>query len=278
MRRQGSQHASGPRVETALQQPLEALFDPSSIAVVGASDDQSKWGHILARRALESSGDRPVTLVNRTAREVLGRPTYPTLAAARADGAAVDLVVVCVPSAGLVDAVRRRGRGRCPDARGDHRRPVRDRCGRGSDGAGGAADRPGGRRRAGRAELHRSGRHRHQPPAQPRRAAAGRRHRAQPERQHRARPGGAARGPGPGHRPVRVRGQPGRRERGRPDASPVWPTTAPGRSPCTPRTWWTAGRSSPLHAPSSTPASRSSCSRLGARRRRCAGPGRTPAR
>jgi len=110
MRRQGSQVASGPRVDTALQQPLrqplEALFDPSSIAVVGASDDPSKWGHILARRALESSGDRPVTLVNRAARELLGRPSYPTLVAARADGAAVDLVVVCVPSAGLVDAVR----------------------------------------------------------------------------------------------------------------------------------------------------------------------------
>src|SRR4029078_11483735 len=39
MRCQGPQDASGPRVETALQEPLEALIDPSSIAVVGASDD-----------------------------------------------------------------------------------------------------------------------------------------------------------------------------------------------------------------------------------------------
>ena len=106
MRRQGSQQARGPRVETALQQPLEALFDPSSIAVVGASDDPAKWGHILARRALESSGDRPVVLVNRSNGQVLGRPTYPSLAVARAAGEQVDLVVLCVPSAGLVEAVR----------------------------------------------------------------------------------------------------------------------------------------------------------------------------
>ena len=110
MRRQGSQQASAPRVETALDRPLrqslEALFDPSSIAVVGASDDSAKWGHILARRALESSGGRPVVLVNRAAREVLGLPAHPTLVAARAAGAEVDLVLVCVPSSGLVDAVR----------------------------------------------------------------------------------------------------------------------------------------------------------------------------
>src|SRR5919112_5077417 len=98
MRRQGSQQASAPRVETALDRPLrpslEALFDPSSIAVVGASDDSAKWGHILARRALESSGGRPVVLVNRAAREVMGLPAHPTLVAARAVGAEVDLVLV----------------------------------------------------------------------------------------------------------------------------------------------------------------------------------------
>lgn len=84
---------------------LDVLFDPRSIAVVGASDDSAKWGHVLSRRALESSGGRPVTLVNRRGSDVLGRPTHRSLVAAREAGEPVDLVVLCVPAEGLVAAV-----------------------------------------------------------------------------------------------------------------------------------------------------------------------------
>ncbi len=85
---------------------LRSLFDPDSVAVVGASDDPAKWGHILSRRALESVGRRPVLLVNARGTVVLGRPTYRTLAEARRDhGSALDLVVVCVPAAALVGTV-----------------------------------------------------------------------------------------------------------------------------------------------------------------------------
>ena len=84
----------------------EALFDPRSITVVGASDDPAKWGHILARRALESCSGRPVHLVNRRGAAVLGQPTHRSLDAAREAGsAALDLVMVCVPAAALLDAV-----------------------------------------------------------------------------------------------------------------------------------------------------------------------------
>jgi acetate---CoA ligase (ADP-forming) len=86
---------------------LDALFDPSSVAVVGASADPSKWGHILSRRALESTSPRPVALVNRGGVPVLGRPTHPTLAsAAEALGEPPDLVVVCVPAAAFVATVQ----------------------------------------------------------------------------------------------------------------------------------------------------------------------------
>ena len=85
---------------------LTALFDPRSVAVLGASDDPAKWGHILSRRALGSVGRRTVLLVNRNGTEVLGRPTYPTMAEARrAHGDAIDLVVVCVPATALVTTV-----------------------------------------------------------------------------------------------------------------------------------------------------------------------------
>jgi len=74
--------------------------------VVGASADSSKWGNILSRRALESSRDRPVVLVNRRGVEVLGRRTHRTLAEARAQlGEPLDLVVVCVPAVELIPTI-----------------------------------------------------------------------------------------------------------------------------------------------------------------------------
>jgi acyl-CoA synthetase (NDP forming) len=110
MRRQGSPQRppsqSGPGSASATGRSLDALFDPRSITVVGASDDPAKWGHILSRRALENSGDRPVVLVNRRGVPVLGRASHPTVAAATAaTGEPLDRVVVCVPSRELVPAV-----------------------------------------------------------------------------------------------------------------------------------------------------------------------------
>jgi acetate---CoA ligase (ADP-forming) len=85
---------------------LDALFDPRSITVLGASDDPAKWGHILSRRALGSRGGRPVLLVNRRGSGVLGRRTHRTPDEARdALGEALDLVVVCVPVPDLAEAV-----------------------------------------------------------------------------------------------------------------------------------------------------------------------------
>ena len=106
MTRQGSRSRCGPDSLGAAARSLDALFDPRSIAVLGASDDTAKWGHILARRALQSCADRPVLLVNRRGAEVLGRRTHRTLAEARDHlDEPLDLVVVCVPAAGLVQGV-----------------------------------------------------------------------------------------------------------------------------------------------------------------------------
>jgi acetate---CoA ligase (ADP-forming) len=101
MEGQGSAPPPGPR-----SAHLQTLFDPRSITVLGASDDPTKWGHILALRALESCGDRPVRLVNRRGAPVLGRPTDTTLEVARERlGEPLDMVVVCVPAASLPVAV-----------------------------------------------------------------------------------------------------------------------------------------------------------------------------
>ena len=51
---------------------LTALFDPASIAVVGASTDPAKWGNAVALQALRGSHRHRVQLVNRSGGEILG--------------------------------------------------------------------------------------------------------------------------------------------------------------------------------------------------------------
>ncbi|WP_129311091.1 acetate--CoA ligase family protein [Streptomyces sp. L2] len=81
---------------------LSALFDPVSVAVVGASDDPAKYGHAIAVQALRANGRRPVHLVNRRGGTILGRTAAPSLGAI---GEPVDLAVVAVPASGFEDAV-----------------------------------------------------------------------------------------------------------------------------------------------------------------------------
>ncbi|MFG2309262.1 acetate--CoA ligase family protein [Streptomyces sp. NPDC048566] len=81
---------------------LSALFDPFSVAIVGASDDPAKYGHAIATQALRSGHSRPVHLVNRRGATVLGRTAATSLSAI---GDPVDLAVISVPAAGFEAAV-----------------------------------------------------------------------------------------------------------------------------------------------------------------------------
>ena len=80
---------------------LSPLFEPDSVAIVGASDDPVKWGNWLARGALRGESRRRVYLVNRRAREVMGRPAYASLAELPEPPA---LAVLAVPPAALEPA------------------------------------------------------------------------------------------------------------------------------------------------------------------------------
>jgi acyl-CoA synthetase (NDP forming) len=90
--------ASGP----ATRRDLRALFEPESVAVVGASDDPEKWGNWLARGALRGASRRAVHFVNRRGGEVMGRPAHRSLADLPE---APELAVLAVPPAGLAGAV-----------------------------------------------------------------------------------------------------------------------------------------------------------------------------
>jgi acyl-CoA synthetase (NDP forming) len=82
--------------------PLESLFDPGSVAVVGASADPGKWGHLLARGAVAGAHRRSVWLVNRRGGEILGRPVFRGLEELPGPP---ELVVISVPPTGFEAAV-----------------------------------------------------------------------------------------------------------------------------------------------------------------------------
>src|SRR5690625_1350988 len=55
---------------------MEAFFDPGSVAVLGASNDPSKWGFWLSAGALTGAHRRRVHLINARAASIQGRPTF----------------------------------------------------------------------------------------------------------------------------------------------------------------------------------------------------------
>ena len=85
-----------------MSRDLRPLFDPRSVAILGASNDPAKWGNRLALGALRGERKRSVYLVNRNGGEILDRPAY----AALCDLPELpELVVLAVPAEGFEQAV-----------------------------------------------------------------------------------------------------------------------------------------------------------------------------
>ena len=92
-------------VAAGAREPLGALFDPGSVAIVGASANRQKWGYWLARGALAGRDRREVYLVNRGGAAMLGSRSWPSLADLPGPP---ELVVVATPP-GLVRPEVERG-------------------------------------------------------------------------------------------------------------------------------------------------------------------------
>ncbi|MDI3405774.1 acetate--CoA ligase [Streptomyces cavernicola] len=89
---QSCEKAAG--AESAGRAGLDVLFDPRSVAVVGASANPEKWGYWLASGALDGQQHRAVHLVNRRGGALRGVPFLPGLDALPT---APEHVVVAVP-------------------------------------------------------------------------------------------------------------------------------------------------------------------------------------
>ncbi|SFO41613.1 Acyl-CoA synthetase (NDP forming) [Geodermatophilus obscurus] len=96
------------REQRSESRSIARLLTPSSVAVVGASNDEGKIGNLVLRNLLDYRFDGPVYPVNPGARHVRGVPAYASIEDIPGD---VDLAVVAVPAdevASVVEACRRK--------------------------------------------------------------------------------------------------------------------------------------------------------------------------
>ncbi len=79
---------------TSPHQTVRQILHPQSVAIVGASDSEEKWGGRLLRYMLRHRHDGPLYPINARAKELLGLPAYPSL---RDCPGPVDLAILLVP-------------------------------------------------------------------------------------------------------------------------------------------------------------------------------------
>lgn len=85
---------------------LDIFFRPSSVAIVGASSNSEKTGHIILKNIIDGGFEGAIYPINPGAKEILGLKTYSSLLDAPSD---VDLVVIVVPAAVVPDVMKQAG-------------------------------------------------------------------------------------------------------------------------------------------------------------------------
>lgn len=91
------------RQRPSVQEALQIAAQSRSIAVVGASADPGKLGHLLLKVLTESGYTGRILPINHRAESILGHRAYASLAQAPGD---IDTVILAVPSEHLIDALR----------------------------------------------------------------------------------------------------------------------------------------------------------------------------
>ena len=88
--------------------PLDALFQPARVAVIGATERESSVGRTVLENLLDGRFKGKVFPVNPAHTQVLGRPAFASIAAIPEK---VDLAIVVTPAATVPDVI-----GQCVDA------------------------------------------------------------------------------------------------------------------------------------------------------------------
>lgn len=93
--------------------PLEPLFRPQSIAVVGASANPDKLGYVLLKNIIDYGFSGDLYPINPSGGEILGFPASPSL---REVGKAVDLVLISIPGPAVPWVIEEAGECGCKTA------------------------------------------------------------------------------------------------------------------------------------------------------------------
>lgn len=82
---------------------LDFIFKPDSIAVIGASEDEKKIGHVVFRNLINHGFKGKVYPVNPKRKEILGIKCYPSV---KEIPDKVDLTIVVIPAKGIPSVIR----------------------------------------------------------------------------------------------------------------------------------------------------------------------------
>ncbi|MEX2592648.1 MAG: acetate--CoA ligase family protein [Anditalea sp.] len=86
-----------------MKQSLNALFNPSGVAIVGASRKEESIGNGLVKNLLAGDYQGQIFPVNPKAEEIMGLRCYPTV---QDINAKVDLVIIAIPRDGVIPVVK----------------------------------------------------------------------------------------------------------------------------------------------------------------------------
>ncbi len=88
---------------------LKPMLKPASVAIIGASRDPDKVGHVILQNYINGGYPGRIYAVNKSATEILGVKSYPSVLDIKDD---LDLAVICVPAAFVPDVLDECGRAK----------------------------------------------------------------------------------------------------------------------------------------------------------------------
>jgi acetyltransferase len=93
--------------------PLESLFRPKSIAVVGASSNPEKLGFVLLKNVIDYGYKGDLFPINPGGGEILGYKAFPSV---KDVGNPIDLILISIPGPAVPAVIKEAGESKCKNA------------------------------------------------------------------------------------------------------------------------------------------------------------------
>src|SRR4030042_469691 len=90
---------------------LDYFFKPKSVAIIGASRDPKKIGHVIFRNFVEGKFSGKIYPINPNAEELFGHKCYPSILQTEDKG---DLAVITIPAQLVPQALEECGKKKVP--------------------------------------------------------------------------------------------------------------------------------------------------------------------